>query len=122
MKAPVRSPKEHYTWVAIIGIVIVTALFYYHAGPVSLYTLLLTGTGVVTFLLYGFDKMQAKRDAERVPEIVLHLLVLAGGFTGGWAGRFVFRHKTRKPVFLVILILATVAHCLYAFGVVTIER
>ena len=113
MKAPVRSPKKYYMRVAIIGIVIVTALLYYMVGPVSLYTLLLTGTGIVTFLLYGFDKMQAKRNGGRVPEIILHLLVLAGGFIGGWLGRFVFRHKTRKPVFLVILVLATVAHCLF---------
>ena len=122
MKSPARTPKKYYMWVAIIGVVIVAMLFYYMAGTVSPYSLLLTGTGVVTFLLYGFDKMQAKRDGGRVPEVILHLLVLAGGFFGGWAARLIFRHKTRKPVFLVILILATVAHCLYAFGVVTIER
>jgi uncharacterized membrane protein YsdA (DUF1294 family) len=114
MKSPAHKPKQFYMWVSIIGIVTITTLIYYMAGPVSPYNILLTGAGIVTFLLYGFDKMQAKRDGGRVPEIILHLLVLAGGFIGGWAGRIVFRHKTRKPVFLVVLILATVSHCLYA--------
>ncbi len=63
---------------------------------------------VVTFAFYGYDKHQAIAQGLRVPEIVLHLLALIGGFLGGWAGRAYFRHKTRKPVFLVVLIIATV--------------
>jgi uncharacterized membrane protein YsdA (DUF1294 family) len=45
-----------------------------------------------------------------VPEIVLHGLALLGGFPGGWLGRAVFRHKTRKPAFIVVLIVSTVVH------------
>jgi uncharacterized membrane protein YsdA (DUF1294 family) len=63
---------------------------------------------VVTFAFYGYDKHQAIAQGLRVPEIVLHLLALIGGFLGGWAGRAYFHHKTRKPVFLVVLIIATV--------------
>lgn len=107
----IRAPKKHYAWVAGIGSALAGGLvFYCLSGKISLYPLWLAGTGIVTFLLYGFDKMQAKRNAGRVPEIVLHLLVLAGGFFGGWTGRFAFRHKTRKPVFLIALILATALH------------
>ena len=65
---------------------------------------------IVTFFWYGFDKGQSKRAGLRVPEMVLHLLALAGGFPGGWLGRLFFHHKTRKDAFLVILILATVLH------------
>jgi uncharacterized membrane protein YsdA (DUF1294 family) len=36
-------------------------------------------------------------------------LALAGGFVGGWIGRFVFHHKTRKPVFAVVLTASTLA-------------
>jgi uncharacterized membrane protein YsdA (DUF1294 family) len=63
---------------------------------------------VVTFAFYGYDKHQAVAHRLRVPEIVLHLLALIGGFLGGWAGRAYFHHKTRKPVFLVVLIVATI--------------
>jgi uncharacterized membrane protein YsdA (DUF1294 family) len=60
------------------------------------------------FLAYGWDKRQARRGGWRVPELYLHALALVGGVIGAWAGRAVFRHKTRKPVFLVVLIAASV--------------
>ena len=78
-----RAPKKYYARVALIGIAVAAALIFYTAGDMSLYLLWLVSTGVVTFVLYGFDKMQAKYDGGRVPEIVLHLLALAGGFAGG---------------------------------------
>jgi uncharacterized membrane protein YsdA (DUF1294 family) len=108
-----RAPKKHYMWIAIIGVILVTLIFYRLAGPISPHLLLLTSTGVVTFLLYGFDKVQAKNDGGRVPEITLLLLILAGGFIGGWAGSLIFRHKIRKPIFLAMLFLATILHILY---------
>jgi uncharacterized membrane protein YsdA (DUF1294 family) len=64
--------------------------------------------GVTTFLFYGYDKMQARRGGWRVPENVLHLLALIGGWAGGWLGMFLFRHKIRKPQFYVVLAVATV--------------
>jgi uncharacterized membrane protein YsdA (DUF1294 family) len=64
----------------------------------------------ITFLLYGFDKAQSKKGGWRVPEIVLHGLALAGGFPGGWAGRSVFRHKTKKGIFVFVLAVSTVIH------------
>jgi uncharacterized membrane protein YsdA (DUF1294 family) len=61
-----------------------------------------------TFAAYGYDKHQARRDGWRIPEIVLHGLALIGGVIGAWAGRLVFRHKTQKPIFLVVLVAASV--------------
>lgn len=43
------------------------------------------GVNLTIFLAYGFDKYQAIRSHPRVPEIVLHLLALAGGHSGGLA-------------------------------------
>lgn len=77
----------------------------------------LIAASVATFVLYGFDKAQAKRDGLRVPELVLHLCALAGGFLGGWAGMFLFRHKTRHVAFIVVLAISTV---LYAVLFVTV--
>ena len=50
---------------------------------------------VAAFLLYGYDKMQAKRDRRRVPEKTLFLVALMGGSVGALAGMYHFRHKTR---------------------------
>lgn len=65
---------------------------------------------IITFVLYGFDKAQARRGGRRVRETTLHLLALIGGFLGGWVGRSIFRHKTQKGVFTVMLIISTIIH------------
>ncbi len=67
----------------------------------------LSATGLTTFVLYGVDKAQAKRNGWRCPEVLLHTLALIGGFIGGWLGMFVFRHKTQHPEFKLVLGLAT---------------
>ncbi len=67
------------------------------------------GMSVVTFAIYGLDKLQAQMsNGQRVPEMVLHLLALAGGVAGAWIGRGIFRHKTLHLKFTLVLIAATV--------------
>ena len=68
----------------------------------------LAGWTPVAFAAYGLDKRAAIHDGWRIPEIWLHGLALIGGVIGAWAGRLVFRHKTQKPVFLMVLIVASV--------------
>ena len=73
---------------------------------------------LVTFAVYAFDKLAATKGktrsgaskARRVPESTLHGLALLGGFVGGWVGRHALRHKTRKPIFALVLGFATVGH------------
>ncbi len=65
---------------------------------------------LITFVLYGLDKIMAKTGGWRTPEIVLHFFALMGGFTGGWIGRSFFRHKTQKGIFTFILLLSTAIH------------
>ena len=57
---------------------------------------------LVTFAVYGIDKIQARNDGFRTPEVTLHLLALVGGSPGALAGQRVFRHKTRKVPFQVV--------------------
>ncbi len=76
----------------------------------DLFIIWLTIINIITFLIYGYDKFQAKRGGWRVPEKVLHGLALAGGFIGGWIGRAVFHHKTRKPIFTVVLSISTLIY------------
>ncbi len=56
---------------------------------------------ILTFLLFGYDKLQAKQGGWRIPERVLLGLSLFGGGIGALAGMQVFRHKTRKNIFWV---------------------
>lgn len=73
---------------------------------------------VTTLVAYAVDKAAAKVGQDergrskrgRVRETTLHLLTLLGGFPGGWIGRHGLRHKTRKPVFGVVLVVSTVVH------------
>ena len=59
----------------------------------------------LNFLLFGYDKVQAKRGGWRIPERVLLGLNLFGGGIGGLAGMLVFRHKTRKNIFWLAAIV-----------------
>jgi uncharacterized membrane protein YsdA (DUF1294 family) len=74
------------------------------------YIIWLASISFITFILYGLDKTQSKRNGWRVPEMALHVLALAGGFMGGWAGCSLFHHKTKKGMFVLVLILSTVIH------------
>lgn len=52
-----------------------------------------------TFVLFGWDKMRAEQGGWRVSEASLLGLALIGGIGGAYAGRALFRHKTRKKTF-----------------------
>ena len=52
-----------------------------------------------TFMLFGIDKLRAEGAAWRVSEGSLLFCALIGGTAGAYAGRAVFRHKTRKQPF-----------------------
>ncbi len=75
-----------------------------------LYWIWLAIASGITFLLYGFDKAQSKMGGWCVPEVVLHGCALSGGFPGGWAGRSMFRHKTKKGFFVFVLAVSTAIH------------
>ncbi|MBA1202677.1 DUF1294 domain-containing protein [Pseudomonas capeferrum] len=51
---------------------------------------------LASLALYWHDKRQAKAQARRVPEKVLHASELLGGWPGALLAQQLFRHKTRK--------------------------
>jgi len=61
---------------------------------------------LVTFLVFAWDKLLARRSRRRVSEVNLLILSLAGGALGGLAALSVFRHKSRRTSFRVILPVA----------------
>jgi uncharacterized membrane protein YsdA (DUF1294 family) len=109
-----RSPIIVFLIVAAILIIVLGLAFNIFTNW-SLLLIWIVAASLVTFIFYGYDKGQAKAGGTRVPEIVLHGLALAGGFPGGWLGRWIFHHKTRKPEFTLILTISTVLYLGLAF-------
>lgn len=101
------SPKRSYSLIAIL-LAVILFLVLAILTEISPFLLWLVAANTITFILYGYDKAQAKRGGGRVPEVVLHGAALAGGFVGGWAGMFAFRHKTQHLNFKIVLAAATV--------------
>ncbi|MEX5343045.1 DUF1294 domain-containing protein [Pseudomonas sp. I2] len=60
--------------------------------PLALYP----AVSLVSLLLYWQDKHQARTQAWRTPEKVLHASELCGGWPGALLAQQLFRHKTRK--------------------------
>lgn len=74
------------------------------------------GINVIAFIVYGIDKLKAKRGKWRIPESTLLLLAAIGGSLGAWLGMKVWHHKTMHKKFqygvplLLILQLALGAY------------
>ena len=66
---------------------------------VSLFFAYLVLVNAVTFLVYGIDKLKAKRGKWRIPESTLLLLAAIGGSLGAWFGMKVWHHKTMHKKF-----------------------
>lgn len=56
---------------------------------------------IITFLLMGYDKHEAKVNQWRISEKALFLFCLFGGSVGGICGMYAFRHKTQKWYFKI---------------------
>ena len=92
------------------------AIFWYVLGGRPYY-LWLFAVGIVAIAMFRFDKWQAQRGGQRVPEIVLHMLTVLGGFWGSAIGMLGFRqrHKTNDPRFWVVLLASLVLHLLIIY-------
>ena len=72
--------------------------------------LIIIPMSIITFILFGYDKAQARRGGQRIPEKTLLLLGVFGGAIGGLFGMQVFRHKTKHAAFWVVLTPAAIVH------------
>jgi uncharacterized membrane protein YsdA (DUF1294 family) len=70
---------------------------------------------VITFLGFGWDKRAARLGRWRVRESTLHACEALGGFPGALAGQQVFRHKTSKRGYLLVLWAIIVLHAIVWF-------
>lgn len=64
------------------------------------FVLYLVVINVVTFLMFGIDKLKAKRSKWRIREAALLGLAALGGSIGAWLGMKVWHHKTLHKKFM----------------------
>lgn len=56
---------------------------------------------VLVMLVYGLDKLKARKGAWRIPEKTLILMAALMGGVGAYAGMKVFHHKTKHKLFTI---------------------
>ena len=65
---------------------------------------------LLAFILYGIDKLKAKKGAWRIPEATLLLVAFLGGSVGAFLGMEIFRHKTKHAKFKILVPLFLILH------------
>lgn len=82
----------------------------------------LAAMNAVAFAAFGIDKSLAEAGQRRISEARLLSFALIGGTPGAYAGRALFRHKTRKQPFsnelhtiAILQVAAIVGLAVYAF-------
>ena len=64
----------------------------------------LIGSNLIVFIFYGYDKLQSIKTSKyisRVSEKKLLFTTLIGGTVGALLSMFIFRHKIKKPSFMI---------------------
>jgi uncharacterized membrane protein YsdA (DUF1294 family) len=71
---------------------------------------------VLSFALYGMDKLKAEKEKWRISEQSLMIASFFGPI-GAWIGMQHFRHKTRKQMFKFLVPLFIGIHIFLAFQI-----
>ena len=78
----------------------------------------LIAINIITFFIYGIDKLKAKKGKWRIPESTLLLLAIIGGSIGAWFGIKVWHHKTLHKKFkygIPLIVIIQIAIAIYIF-------
>lgn len=103
----------------ILFSIILSPLYYYLTFPLTV--LVLLSINLSTFLLYGLDKLLALINTQRIPEKILYAAALFGGSAGALSGMYLFRHKTRKISFQLILALLILVQIVFVIKIFEIN-
>ena len=108
--APVNPHVKYlYPALPITAILYLVFFFSFHPGRMVSYLLAIN---IVTFAMFCYDKNAAQREKERVPELVLQLLMAMGGSPGAFFGMKLVRHKSFKPSFGVVFVFIVLVQLL----------
>ena len=75
---------------------------------------------VLAFIIYGFDKYQARKAGRRIPEATLLIWAGIGGSIGAWMGMKLWHHKTLHKKFkygIPIIIIMQVSLVVYLHSI-----
>ena len=74
---------------------------------------------IITFMMYGIDKLKAKKGKWRISEATLLLIAVIGGSIGAWAGKRIWHHKTLHKKFrygIPTIIIMQIALVVYLYS------
>ena len=78
----------------------------------------LIAINIITFIVYGVDKIKAKNHWWRISEATLLILAIIGGSIGALLGINLLRHKTRHLKFIIgvpAILLCQLALLIYIY-------
>lgn len=67
---------------------------------------------VMVFVMYALDKLYAKKDMRRIKESVLIFSAFLLGGVGAITSMLIFRHKTKKLKFIIVIPLCVILNIL----------
>ena len=70
----------------------------------------LIAINLITFIVFGIDKRAAIKKRSRIRVVTLLLLSFIGGSLGGLLAMYLFRHKTKKLLFTILVPLMLILH------------
>lgn len=82
----------------------------------KIFVIYLLAINLITIVMYGIDKLKAKKAKWRIPEATLLWMAVLGGSLGAWAGMQVWHHKTLHKKFkygVPAIILLQIALAVY---------
>lgn len=87
----------------------------------SAWVVIYLGWNIATFLIMGFDKFLAKANKRRISEKTLLLTAFFMGGFGSWCGSKVFRHKTQKTKFKILLPVSILVNIAAIVGIIYLK-
>lgn len=87
------------------GAIVFTAYLAWSYAHISVVMSMVIGVNAAALLCMGLDKFLARSHSMRIPEIIFYLIAFLGGGVGILSGIHIFRHKTRKAAFQLVLLI-----------------
>lgn len=90
--------------------------------PIYILLIYLALINLATFIIFGIDKLKAKRQSWRIPEKTLIILCAICGSIGGLAGMYVFHHKTLHQRFTLGVPMILLAQVIVAGAILYLTK
>jgi uncharacterized membrane protein YsdA (DUF1294 family) len=99
-------------WIISVVVSSASAVTYYQLDP---WLSLLGASSIMTFIAMGIDKFQAIQKGKRLSERSLYLMTFLGGSIGMLIGMYVFRHKSNKQSFQLVVAFVVLVQLLLSY-------